>query len=697
MSKIIQIILSLLTAITTVFLSGSLFGTGAQYARFDKDVAFQSADVRALTLTDAERARARRWYEDNILYAGANGRAPAYDFSVNGVSLRKTYAEWTFTPGEESAAGALRRGGKTATVTLTHESGLKAEVETTFYEQNATAEWTVYIENTGEADSGVISSFYALSAVLPTGKTQLYCSRGSHDDAGDFTMMRAKNTAFPLFLTCSDGRSTNEFLPYFNLSGTDGGAVLAIGWTGLWSAVFQQKTGGMSARVSQKNLTAALQPGERIRSPLVSLSFFDGKNPVKGFGCFRNWIKDCVYPENAPTVENNMDILFVSSTRTAADIFYDLDRYDKNRLQYIDNFWMDAGWYAGCETNWGDGVGNWTTSEERFPEGIKAIADYGAGYDTGLVLWYEPERLTNRSYLYGVGMAHERWIVNTDPKDEKNDVVMWNLAEDDARAYLADYIGTSLKNNGVSVYRQDFNFSPVKFWKYADKHYYGGRTGIAENRYVTGLYAYLDTLFATVPGLVMDNCASGGQRLDLEMTRRSVPMWRSDYNCDQNRPDLLDATQAHTYGLSFWLPVSGTFINFDSEYGARSSIMPILQVPMGATAENLTAYQTQRQQMLKNFYPLSYGGTDPAGITAMQYGDEEAGSALVYQHEKAGKGSFAVRFSGLDPEGTYTVTDLDAPDAPVTAAGKDLMAGSFTLDLQPDGRKAFVVEYMIVK
>ena len=81
----------------------------------------------------------------------------------------------------------------------------------------------------------------------------------------------------------------------------------------------------------------------------------------------------------------------------------------------------------------------------------------------------------------------------------------------------------------------------------------------------------------------------------------------------------------------------------------------------------------------------------------MQYGDEEAGSALVYQHEKAGKGSFAVRFSGLDPEGTYTVTDLDAPDATVTAAGKDLMAGSFTLDLQPDGRKAFVVEYMIVK
>ncbi|MBR6780346.1 MAG: alpha-galactosidase, partial [Clostridia bacterium] len=444
----------------------------------------------------------------------------------------------------------------------------------------------------------------------------------------------------------------------------------------------------------QKNLLGYLEPGESIRTPLVSLTFYNNDNPVKGFNAFRSWIMDCVYPENVPTVQNNMDILFVSNTRTADEIFYDLEQFDKTKYPYLDNYWMDAGWYAGCEESWADGVGNWKTSETRFPGGIKAIADYGAENGVGVVLWYEPERLTSNSYLYSVGSQHENWLVDLDPKADFNQNVMWNLGDEEACAFLSDYIASSLIENGVAVYRQDFNFSPTEYWQHQDLYANGGRIGFAENHYITGLYAYLDGLFATVPDLVMDNCASGGRRLDLEMTRRSVPMWRSDYNCDQTLPDLLDATQAHTYGLSFWLPVSGTFINFDTEYGMRSSIMPILQVPMATPVTALDGYRAEREAQMQNFFPLSFGGTDPKKITAMQYGDKTAGCALIYAHAEHEADSFTVYFSGLQEDAVYTVTDADTPDTVVSFSGSELMAGAYSVSF-PEGRKAVVLNYTI--
>ena len=692
MFVMIKRLFAAILSLFTLLFSGADLGVEGRYVRYEKDVSFSSLPAGELAVTKEEKDACRAWFEENVLYAGGNGKAPAYDFSVNGAPLSAGFQQWRFSV---SPAGESRRGGETSVITLTNDAlGLLASVEATLYPENASCEWTVSVQNVGERRSGILSSFYAARCTLPVEGPKVYFSRGSDNAAGDFTMLRVSAPFLPFSVSCEDGRSTSEYLPYFNLSGAEGGAVLGVGWTGLWSASFRQSACGLAVGVKQKSLCGYLEPDETVRSPLVSLTFYRHENPVKGFNAFRNWVKDCVYPENAPAVQNNMDILFVSSTRTAAEIFYDLDRFDASKYPYLDNYWMDAGWYDGCEEDWGDGVGNWTVSEERFPDGIKAISDRAAENGLGLVLWYEPERVTSRSYLYQVGSAHEGWLVDLAPKDEFNTRVMYNLGNEDARRFLSEYVAASLKENGVSVYRQDYNYAPAEYWRYADRHFEDGRIGFAENHYITGLYAYLDSLFAEIPGLQMDNCASGGKRLDLEMTRRGVPMWRSDYNCDQTRPDLLDATQAHTYGLSFWLPVSGTFINYDSEYGMRSSILPILQVPMGAPVSALTAYRAEREAQMKQFFPLSFGGTDPRGLTAMQYGDATDGCALIYAHEAHAAGAFTVYFSGLQPQVVYRVTDADSPDAPAEFTGMALMEGAYAVRL-PAGRKAVVLDYAV--
>ncbi len=90
---------------------------------------------------------------------------------------------------------------------------------------------------------------------------------------------------------------------------------------------------------------------------------------------------------------------------------------------------------------------------------------------------------------------------------------------------------------------------PLGFWRAADAE---DRQGIAENKHVCGYLAYWDELRRRHPNMLIDSCASGGRRNDLETMRRAVPLWRSDYAFEPI------GHQCMTYGISLWLPYHGT-------------------------------------------------------------------------------------------------------------------------------------------
>ena len=81
---------------------------------------------------------------------------------------------------------------------------------------------------------------------------------------------------------------------------------------------------------------------------------------------------------------------------------------------------------------------------------------------------------------------------------------------------------------------------PRPFWDAADAP---DRVGISEIKHITGLYAMWDALIARHPGLLIDNCSSGGRRIDLETISRSMPLWRSDLQCWPNFNATIMQTQ----------------------------------------------------------------------------------------------------------------------------------------------------------
>ena len=113
---------------------------------------------------------------------------------------------------------------------------------------------------------------------------------------------------------------------------------------------------------------------------------------------------------------------------------------------------------------------------------------------------------------------------------------------------MADFVTKNFKDWGVTWYRQDFNVEPEGFWAHTDTP---DRVGITEMKDIEGLYLYWDALRAA--GLQIDNCASGGRRLDLETISRSVALFRTDHSC--NFFDPLD-NQRLTQGLNVWLPLN---------------------------------------------------------------------------------------------------------------------------------------------
>lgn len=234
-------------SITSIFLAFSTFFSAfftqlerIPENRYNSDITFQTISNEEIEISDKEKQMCRDWFDKNLRLEYDDYDLP-YDFKAGGKSLRKNLEYWDITVSEESKTGAVHSGGKTSYITFTHKlSSLKATVEATIYEDNATCEWTVYIANNGNEDSPVIADFYAADTSLQLKNAELYYSKGSFDEPYDFALMNNKLSLFPASFTSKDGRSTDTYLSYFNVSGKNSGIVLGVGWTGLWKAEFSK-------------------------------------------------------------------------------------------------------------------------------------------------------------------------------------------------------------------------------------------------------------------------------------------------------------------------------------------------------------------------------------------------------------------------------------------------------------------------
>ena len=236
-----------------------------------------------------------------------------------------------------------------------------------------------------------------------------------------------------------------------------------------------------------------------------------------------------------------------------------------------------------------------------------------------------------------------------------------------------------IEREGIDLYRQDFNIDPLSMWRGNDAP---DRQGMTEALYVEGLYAFWDELLRRHPNLIIDNCASGGRRLDFEMARRSVPLWRSDLQCSSGYNPT--GSQAQTFALSSWLPFHTVGVRESAdEYDFRSGISSgiVLNWPSpeksgfpfdSAVKLMKEAYQL-RPYFDGDFYPLTEHNISEHQWLAWQLDRPDLGEGVImaFRRSQCPFTQAVFKLQGLDLRENYKITQLDTKGSR-TKIGKEL-------------------------
>ena len=414
-------------------------------------------------------------------------------------------------------------------ITATAPCGLLLTADHYTYTDFAISEWVMSIKNVSDCNSPTVSD-WRFCTDFPATSASLYHGNGDTCGGNGYDWQTDEITDTPLCIApVSDGTSCNGAFPYMRLLTPAWGVNLAIGWSGSWITNFTMTPSGVHMTAGQGAFNAYLKPGESVRTPRITMQIFEG-----GHDRGRNLWRSYYLAHMLPREKDGRPLspkLFVHTWMIDGKSEFS-GTTEQNQIAAIDTYlqkgfapnawWIDAGWYP-CDYNWVVGVGNWHINRENYPNGLKPVSDHLHKHGMELLLWFEPERVYRNTTLW---REHPEFLLFYEGENGfLQDNALFNLADPVACDWLIDKIDGLIKEYGVDIYRQDFNFSPVPYWQ---QHSEPGRDGILENLHIQGYYRYWDTLLERNPGLWIDSCASGGRRNDPETMRRAVPLHYTD-------------------------------------------------------------------------------------------------------------------------------------------------------------------------
>lgn len=360
------------------------------------------------------------------------------------------------------------------------------------------------------------------------------------------------------------------------------------------------------------------------------------------------------------------------------------------------------------------GVGNWeiplssTVLESNWPDQtLKGLGEQcHAGPDpVGFVVWFEPERVAPGTYIAN---TFPQYVLHTgNQHGPQTGQGLINLGNEQARQYIKQYLSYAVAEYGLDVLRMDFNVDPAPIWASSDEQ---NRSGMREVKYINGLYIMWDEILATYPNLIIDDCASGGRRIDIETLSRSVPLWRSDY-AGSASADGATALQVQSMGLTQLAPISSGAVWDVDPYNWRSAGIFGKTISWGYSGwQRIIANATLVAQLklaiaetkslrefeLEDYYPLTHTTLDLSQWAGYQFHrppkryiwsstiqTTEAGFAMYFRRPSSSVTSMVSGLLALADEGKYEVSMFHGYQisGPVTKySGTELSSLRITLE-----------------
>ncbi|HEY3332821.1 MAG TPA: alpha-galactosidase [Capsulimonadaceae bacterium] len=211
-----------------------------------------------------------------------------------------------------------------------------------------------------------------------------------------------------------------------------------------------------------------------------------------------------------PAVEQDMPIVFNEWCTTWGDPTHERLEGIARKLQgsKVRYLVIDAGWYKVDGVDWGSCHGDWIPSTTLFPDGLKATADMIRSHGLIPGLWFEMETCGASSEAFQLVDLHlKRDGVPITVGGRR----FWDLNDSRAVDRLSERVIDLLESCGFGYMKVDYNETIGIGADGAESQGEGLRA------HVEGVHRFFRKIRERLPDLVIENCSSGGHRLEPAM------------------------------------------------------------------------------------------------------------------------------------------------------------------------------------
>ncbi len=278
----------------------------------------------------------------------------------------------------------------------------------------------------------------------------------------------------------------------------------------------------MTMGILSEEFSWNLEPGETFHAPEAVLVYSGeglGQMTRSLHDFYRNhMIRSPYCHRKRPILINNWEATYFDfNTEKLLEIAREARRHG------IEMLVMDDGWF-GERNDDTTSLGDWTVNEKKLPGGLKYLVDQVRALGMEFGIWMEPEMVSPDSRLY---REHPDWAIQIPGRraTQGRSQYVLDLFRQDVVDYVFDSICAVLKSADISYVKWDMNRqmsdmgSALLDREHQQELYH---------RYILGVYQLQERLVRAFPGLLLENCASGGGRFDPGMLYYSPQIWCSD-------------------------------------------------------------------------------------------------------------------------------------------------------------------------
>ncbi len=268
-----------------------------------------------------------------------------------------------------------------------------------------------------------------------------------------------------------------------------------------------------------------IAPGEAFQTPeaIVSVAHTDS------IDIFTGRLTEAAREgmQMAPEVERDLPIVFNEYCTTWGNPSHEniaaiVDAIKDKGFRY---FVIDCGWYKEEGIPWDIGMGDYEVSKVLFPDGLQKTADMIK--DAGMIpgLWFEIENVGSaaRAYQMEEHLLHKDGKVLTSYFRR-----FWDMRDPWTEKYLTEKVIGTLNTYGFGYMKIDYNETIGIGCDGAESQ------GEALRQCLEKTQEFIEKIKREVPGIVLENCASGGHRLEPSlMAQMSMASFSDAHECPE--------------------------------------------------------------------------------------------------------------------------------------------------------------------